>query len=70
MSDNLGRTALSTDSKGQGDAVRVTTLPTLLSELKANHLDAMKIDVEGGEARILSTYFRETERSACICRHV
>lgn len=64
MSDNLGRTALSTDSKGKGDAVRVTTLPTLLDEIKVDHLDAMKIDVEGGEARILSTYFTDTERRA------
>lgn len=62
VSENLGRTALSMDSQGKGDAVRVTTLPTLLDEMNVRHLDAMKIDVEGGEARILSTYFRDVER--------
>lgn len=64
VSENLGRTSLSQKGGTSGDAVRVTTLKTLLNELKVDRLDAMKIDVEGGEARILSAYFKDTDRSA------
>ena len=44
--------------------VRVTTLKTLLEEHRVERLDAMKIDVEGGEAAILSAYFHDVQRGA------
>ena len=50
--------------QGSGEAVRVTTLPTLLAEMKADRLDAMKIDVEGAEVSILQPYFSQTPRAA------
>lgn len=64
VGDNKGRAALETGMAGAGEAVRVTTLKTLLDEYRIDRLDAMKIDVEGGEARILSAYFRDVDRQA------
>lgn len=62
VGENRGRAALETGEAGAGEAVRVTTLKTLLDEHRIEKLDAMKIDVEGGEARILSAYFRDAAR--------
>ncbi|PWE17451.1 hypothetical protein DDZ18_07155 [Marinicauda salina] len=59
VESNLGRTALARE--GGGEAVRVTTLETLLDELGVARVDAMKIDVEGGEARILAPFFAKTD---------
>lgn len=64
VAENRGRAALETGAPSSGEAVRVTTLKTLLDELGAARLDTMKIDVEGGEARILSAYFRDAAREA------
>lgn len=64
VGENRGRAALETGAGGAGEAVRVTTLKTLLDEHGVEALDAMKIDVEGGEARILSAYFRDVARAA------
>lgn len=64
VGENKGRAALETGLAGAGEAVRVTTLKTLLDEHAIDRLDAMKIDVEGGEARILSAYFRDVAREA------
>ncbi|TGY88252.1 FkbM family methyltransferase [Marinicauda algicola] len=64
VGENKGRAALETGAGGAGEAVRVTTLKTLLDEHGVEALDAMKIDVEGGEARILSAYFRDVAHAA------
>ena len=61
---NLGRAALTGPGSPGGDAVRVTTLPTLMSELRVTRIDAMKIDVEGGEFAILSAFFKRTQPDA------
>lgn len=56
-----GQLAGKTDA-ASGEAVRVTRLSTLLDEIKAVRLDAMKIDVEGGELAILAPWFAEAPR--------
>ena len=68
VASNMGRAALSRRAgdhrdgqAGSGEAVRVTTLVKLMDELGVRRLDAAKIDVEGGEAAILSAFFREAE---------
>ena len=57
---NRGGAALEAQSPSaaQGEAVRVTRLPTLLDEMRVTRLDAAKIDVEGGELPILASYFK------------
>lgn len=61
---NLGRAALIGSGAPDGDAVRVTTLSTLMDELRVKRIDAMKIDVEGGEFAILSAFFKRTPPEA------
>ncbi|MEO1040600.1 MAG: FkbM family methyltransferase [Pseudomonadota bacterium] len=60
---NMGRAALPANGAqaraGSGEAVRVTTLLKLMDELGVDRIDAAKIDVEGGEAAILSAFFRD-----------
>jgi len=51
---NHGQAAL---GGSDGEAVRVTTLLTLMDELRLHKSHAMKVDVEGGEAAILSAFF-------------
>jgi len=58
VAGNLGGTALTGPGEASGEAVRVTTLPTLMGELRIDRINAMKIDVEGGELDILSAFFR------------
>ncbi|MFW6300197.1 MAG: FkbM family methyltransferase, partial [Oceanicaulis sp.] len=64
VAGNLGGAALTGPGAAGGDAVRVTTLPVLMSDLRAPRIDAMKIDVEGGEFAILSPFFKNTEPEA------
>jgi FkbM family methyltransferase len=60
VAGNLGGAAL--DAHGDaGEAVRVTQLATLLSELQIDRIDAAKIDVEGGEFPILAAYFKAVD---------
>ncbi|MEQ8406183.1 MAG: FkbM family methyltransferase [Oceanicaulis sp.] len=61
VAGNLGRTALTGPGEASGEAVRVTTLPTLMRELRIERIDAMKIDVEGGELDILSAFFKQVD---------
>jgi FkbM family methyltransferase len=61
VAGNLGGTALTGPGEASGEAVRVTTLPTLMSELRIDRIDAMKIDVEGGELNILSAFFKQID---------
>jgi FkbM family methyltransferase len=58
---NLGRAALTGPGEATGEAVRVTTLPRLMEEMRVARIHAMKIDVEGGEFAILSAYFKRVE---------
>jgi len=60
---NLGRTALSDCSEASGEAVRVTTLRALMDEMNIPKAHAMKLDVEGGEAAILSSFFAGTGKA-------
>ncbi|MEQ8404227.1 MAG: FkbM family methyltransferase [Oceanicaulis sp.] len=64
VAGNLGRTALTGPGSAGGEAVRVTTLATLMSELNVKRIDAMKIDVEGGEFTILAAFFKQTSHDA------
>ena len=59
VSGNHGGAALG--GRGDGEAVRVTTLPKLMDEMSIDRVDAMKIDVEGGEMAILSALFKNTD---------
>lgn len=61
VAGNLGGTALTGPGEASGEAVRVTTLPTLMRELRIERIDAMKIDVEGGELDILSAFFKQVD---------
>ena len=61
VAGNLGGTALTGPGEASGEAVRVTTLPTLMTELRIERIDAMKIDVEGGELDILSAFFKQID---------
>ncbi len=54
INSNHGQAAL---GGTEGEAVRVTTLLTLMDELHVPRAHAIKIDVEGGEAAILSSFF-------------
>ncbi|GJL95902.1 MAG: methyltransferase [Hyphococcus sp.] len=62
VESNRGRASLEGEGRESSDAVRVLTLKTLLEETGLERIDVMKIDVEGGEARILSAFFAEVER--------
>lgn len=60
VGSNRGGTQLAVtgeDQPGRSMAVRVTTLTTLLDEMRVAKLDVMKIDVEGGELAILAPFF-------------
>lgn len=59
ISGNHGQARL---GGSEGEAVRVTTLLTLMDELKLKKAHAMKVDVEGGEAAILSHFFAKAEK--------
>ncbi len=61
VAGNRGGAAL-TGHSGQaaGEAVRVTTLAKLAEEMRIDRIDAMKIDVEGGELPILAPYLKAT----------
>ncbi|EAP89198.1 hypothetical protein OA2633_00355 [Oceanicaulis sp. HTCC2633] len=59
ISGNHGQARL---GGSEGEAVRVTTLLTLMDELKLKKAHAMKVDVEGGEAAILSHFFAKADK--------
>lgn len=61
VTGNHGGAALG--GEGKGEAVRVTTLPKLMDEMQVERIDAMKIDVEGGELPILSALFKEADQA-------
>lgn len=60
---NLGGAALAGLPAPGGEAVRVTTLPRLMDEMRVQKVHALKIDVEGGEAAILRAFFAGAERA-------
>lgn len=59
---NHGQAALGGQAGSDGEAVRVTTLLTLMDELRIPKSHAMKVDVEGGEAAILSAFFAKAPK--------
>lgn len=55
-----GQNQLTTDAadvKTAGDEVSVTTLPALMDDQGVNHIDVLKIDIEGHEHRVLKYFF-------------
>jgi FkbM family methyltransferase len=55
VNETVGRTNRSNES------VRVTTLPNLMTEMKFDRLDAIKIDAGEGDLPILSALFKQTD---------
>lgn len=60
---NLGGAALAGLPAPGGEAVRVTTLPRLMDEMRVQTVHALKIDAEGGEAAILRAFFAGADRA-------
>jgi FkbM family methyltransferase len=62
--DNLGASHVVTSDTG-GSAIKVAALKLqrILNEANAGHVDALKIDVEGFEDRVLTGFFREAPES-------
>ena len=61
VAGNRGGAALTGPAgSSSGEAVRVTTLARLAQEMRVDRIDAMKIDVEGGELPILAPYLKAT----------
>ncbi len=62
--DNFGEARLSADETDEG-AVKVRTrrLSNVLSEQGVSRVDAMKIDIEGGEERVLMDFFPSAPES-------
>jgi FkbM family methyltransferase len=59
--DNLGASHIATGSAAAGNAIRVPSfrLQRILSEAGVSQVDALKIDVEGYEDRVLIPFFRD-----------
>jgi FkbM family methyltransferase len=62
--DNLGASRIVSDQHA-GNAIRVPSLrlQRILDEAALSHVDALKIDVEGFEDRILTGFFRQAPQS-------
>jgi FkbM family methyltransferase len=62
--DNLGASRIAS-GKGSGNAIRVPSLRLrrILGDAGVEHVDALKIDVEGFEDRVLTGFFREAPPS-------
>jgi FkbM family methyltransferase len=62
--DNLGASHIES-GKTSGNAIRVPSLrlQRILGEAGVNHIDALKIDIEGFEDRVLTGFFREAPQS-------
>jgi len=61
--DNLGAPALTGPQTPGGEAVRVTTLPRLMDEMRVTQVHALKIDAQGGEAVILRAFFAGADQA-------
>src|SRR4030081_1450175 len=64
--DNLGASHIVT-GKLSGNAIRVPSLrlQRILGDAFVSHVDALKIDVEGFEDRVLTGFFQEAPASPC-----
>jgi FkbM family methyltransferase len=62
--DNLGASHVVTGDAG-GSAIKVAALKLqrILNDANASHVDALKIDVEGFEDRVLTGFFKEAPES-------
>jgi FkbM family methyltransferase len=62
--DNLGASHI-VSGKGSGNAIRVPSLrlQRILGDAGVDHVDALKIDVEGFEDRVLTGFFKEAPPS-------
>ncbi len=62
--DNLGASRI-VSGRGSGNAIAVPSLRLLriLDDAEVSHVDALKIDVEGFEDRVLTGFFKQAPRS-------
>jgi hypothetical protein len=62
--DNLGASHI-VSGEGTGNAIRVPSLrlQRVLGDAEVNHVDALKIDVEGFEDRVLTGFFKQAPLS-------
>jgi FkbM family methyltransferase len=62
--DNLGASHIVSDDR-PGNAIRVPSLrlQRILADAGADHVDALKIDVEGFEDRVLTGFFKEAPQN-------
>jgi len=62
--DNLGASHI-VSGEARGNAIKVPSLrlQRILTEAGVDHLDALKIDVEGFEDRVLTGFFRDTPQA-------
>jgi FkbM family methyltransferase len=62
--DNLGASRIVSDER-TGNAIRVPSLrlQRILDDAAVSHVDALKIDVEGFEDRVLTGFFRQAPQS-------
>jgi FkbM family methyltransferase len=61
--DNLGASHIATDKDTSGFRVRARTLAGLLADAAVERVDALKIDVEGYEDRVLIEFFRNSPQT-------
>src|SRR4051812_33822508 len=59
--DNLGASHVATASESTGEAIKVPSLrlQRILSDAGVSHVDALKIDIEGYEDRVLTGFFTD-----------
>jgi hypothetical protein len=62
--DNLGASHI-VSGTGSGNAIKVPSLrlERILGDAGVNHVDALKIDVEGFEDRVLTNFFKQAPSS-------
>lgn len=60
---DLGRSSITEETKGQPISVGVQTLAQILADQNVSQIDAMKIDVEGFEDRVLLPFIDSAPRS-------
>lgn len=61
---NLGQGRVVAAEQGTGSTVQGRTLRDILDGLGITKVDALKIDIEGGETEALGPYFRDTPESS------
>jgi FkbM family methyltransferase len=74
--DNLGASHVISSDVGSGNAMKVQSLrlQRIIDEAGVSHVDALKIDIEGFEDRVLSGFFKQAPQelwpSAVVIEHL